>query len=320
MSAYTWWGCARDLTEDADLKRPSELFDEEESVFEPAQPLSVRVRGVMVREDEDWWFRKDNDIAIATHFQFSNEPPVQRLHFLQNESDLGWKEGFFRDVVFSVRDFKGELLNLRLQVYDLDGVSKEFISGVESVSKAAAVAFPVLAPYAGLVGLAGPALLRLVDHLDDHDEILSERLKLEVEHQNYGHKLLQPGYFVCFKKPVEEGFKLNSDLRVVDSNGKPYEEASYAVIEVDRDHVVDFKWEVDQKMAKLISELDGKGQSGKPAVTFLEDTLESYTVMRRLQRIRELQAKETRSNAEEKLLDELLADERLGDYLNPVPN
>ncbi|GAH53710.1 unnamed protein product [marine sediment metagenome] len=68
-------------------------------------------------------------------------------------------------------------------------------------------------------------------------------------------------------------------------------------------------------MAKLIAELNGKGQSGKAALEFLRETLDTYDKFRRLERARELKAKETLSESEQELLQELTSDEALAPFL-----
>ncbi|MCU0637750.1 MAG: hypothetical protein MUE87_03930 [Methanothrix sp.] len=66
--------------------------------------------------------------------------------------------------------------------------------------------------------------------------------------------------------------------------------------------------EIDEKAAKLASELSGKGQSGKAALEFLRDTMKTYGNFRKLERIKELKAKAVLSPSEEKLLEDLMND------------
>lgn len=315
MAWFKWWGAPTRIADSVALRRLDQLFPET-LAFANAEPLTVRVRGAMILEDEDWLWRGDNDIMIVTTFQFGSGPPVQRLHFMEKEVPQGWQGNFFRDVVLSVQDFKDQSLTLRLQVYDMDGVEEGLVNTVAGVAKKMTVAFPQLASYAGAISFWAAALLKLVDNLDDHDQILDERQKLEVAEPGTAHPLLQPGYFICFKKPVEEGLFLSRDLRVLQNDQRtPFEKWSYAVLGVAREFRAHRDWEIDQKVAKLIAELKRKGQSGRAPLEFLRETLDAYTKFKKLERVRELQEKDTLTEAEQKLLDELTGDEDLRPFL-----
>lgn len=315
MSSVKWWGTPLNLGSTKALQQLNQPFPGE-STFAEAEPITVRIRGVMIREDKDALFAKDNDIIINTTFQFGNEPPVQRLHFMKNNVPLAWVGDFFHDVILSTRDFKDKILTLRIQVYDLDGVSNELVNGVRMAAASSIVAFPYLALYAGTVAFAAPMLLTLINNLDEHDRILDERIKLEVDAPGTGHKLLQPGYFVCFKEPVASGLSLNQDLRIVTDRGKEFRNSTYVVLEIAREFHVHSQWEIDQKVAKLVAELNGKGQSGKAALEFLRDTLDGYTKFKKLQRAHALQNKQEISIPEQQLLDEILADQQLAPFLS----
>jgi len=130
---------------------------------------------------------------------------------------------------------------------------------------AAAIAFPVFAPYAGLAAGAGTALTGLFDTLDEHDEILNGRIRLAVNRpakQGFDH--LQPGFLVCFQSAVEaENLKLGSDRRVYfeeAGNWQHYEHLSYTVIRVDREQSVAPGFEINQKMATLLTEIEAGWQ------------------------------------------------------------
>ena len=315
LTRLKWWGAPLNLGIEQTLLRLDQLFPEA-AMFSEADSLTVRLRGVMVKEDADWMFNNDNDLIINTTFQFGSEPPVQRLHFLKDNLPTGWVGDFFHDIILSTRDFRDKILTLRVQVYDIDGIPKELISGVRAAATSTVVAFPHLAPYAGAVAFGVPALLELVDHLDDHDCILDERLKLEIDHPGTGHKLLQPGYYVCFKNPVISGFSLSQDLRVITAEGEEFDEFSYAVLEVSREFQAHLQWEIDQKVAKLVAELNGKGQSGKAALEFLRETLDGYSKFNKLQRAKDLQEKQSLTISEQKILNEFLSDPGLAPFLS----
>lgn len=319
MTIAKWWGVPTRIDGLAALSSRLDYLFPETSTFENTQPLTVRVRGVEIVKDYDWLLPGDkNDIMIVTTSQIGSEPPVQRLHFMRENVEMGWQGDFFNDVVLAIRDFKIEnkRLKLRIQVYDMDKFPNGLVQAVSNVSQSVAVAFPFLGPYAAAVSFGAPLLIEVVDTLNDHDRIIDERLTLEITEPKSAHRLLQPGYFVCFNMPVEEGLYLSSNLRVFQTDKKTsFKKCSYAVLEVERQFYVHREWEIDQKAAKLIAELEGKGQSGKAALDFLRETLDAYTNFKRLERARELQAKETLSESEKKFLQELTSDETLAPFL-----
>ena len=143
------------------------------------------------------------------------------------------------------------------------------------------------------VSFGVPALTKLVENMDAHDRIIDERLTLEISEEGTGHNLLQPGYYVCFRDPrdsASEKFSLDNQLRVRDDKDQEFSGCSYAVLDIEPKFLASRERELDQKIAKLIAELNGKGQSGKSALEFLRDTMDGYDQYRRLQRGRELRA------------------------------
>lgn len=297
------------------LQPLSETFSERD-IITNAQPMTVRLRGVMVSEDYDWAFAAGNDLMIVTKFQIGDEPPVDRLHYMEKDTELGWHDDFFNDIIFSTQDFTGERLTLRLQVYDVDSINQNLIQSIRQLTEQSAGLFPQLAPYAGIVDFAVGPFVELVNNIDDHDPILDDRLTLEVAEPETGHKLLQPGYFVHAKNPINTDYKLGNDLRIKDSGRNEDEESSYAVLELMRKNLANRQYEINQKAAKLIAELKGKGQSGRPAISFLQDTLQAYSKFQKLQRAYELQSRETLTDDEKRLLENLKSNEDLRPYLS----
>lgn len=91
---------------------------------------------------------------------------------------------------------------------------------------------------------------------------------------------------------------------------------SYAVFGILRDNMVDRQYELNQRAAKLVAELKGKGQSQLPPIQFLQKTLYVYGKLRKLERARKLQDRDTLSEAQQHLLDDLKSDPDLAPYLD----
>jgi len=314
-----WWACPLELDQASKLRGLDKYFSDD-NMFMTADPLTISLRGAMIREKKDPFPGDQNDLAIMTTFQFGKEPPVQKLHYMCKNVKCGWQGDFFNDIVLSIRDFKdlGRGLALRTQIYDMDKFDKELVEKICGIASSTAVAFPYLAPYVGAASFGSQALLDVIHDLDKHDEIIDQRVKLEAEVSGTGHHLLQPGYFVCFREPVDaaaEGLALDSELHVQDSNGKQFDKFSYAVVEVQKEFREHKELEIDQKAAKLIAELNGQGQSGKSALEFLRSTIDTYTKFRKLERVQELQAKKELNDSEKALLKELEGDKELQAFL-----
>jgi hypothetical protein len=295
------------------LQGPTEKVSDRE-VFSSAQPMTVRLRGVMTAESRELFLKGGNDLVVVSKFQIGDEPPVERLHFMDNDTELGWHDDFFDDIIFTTRDFTGERLTLRLQVYDVDSLNRNLVESANQLAKKTAGIFPQLAPYAGAVDFAVDPIVTLVDTLDDHDQILDDRITLEVADPEVARKLLQPGLMVCLREPIDGGCELRDDLQVVRSNGSEYD-SSYAVIEVLRERLADRDQEITQKAAKLVAELQGKGQSSRTGLFFLRETLEAYNNFQRLERARSLRSQDELSDSEKELLADLESDTDLKPYL-----
>ncbi|VVB68874.1 Uncharacterised protein [uncultured archaeon] len=113
-------------------------------------------------------------------------------------------------------------------------------------------------------------------------------------------------------------------MRVLKPDGSEFKDCSYAVIEVHKDFRLPRELEIDQKAAKLASELNRKEHGDKAPIEFLRDTLSSYTKFKDLQRTNELRERKklaatdttkALNPSEEKLLAELEGRDDLKPYL-----
>ena len=205
-------------------------------------------------------------------------------------------------------------------MYDVDGIDQSLIERVRELAKAgqASVVLPDLSGVAGFAAMNAPRFLQLVDSLDDHDRLLEDRITLTVTEPQQGEDLLQPGYLVCFDGEPPEGARLQNDTRVHTSDGPC--DGTYAVLQVEREHHQTREQEISQKAAKLVAELNGKGQSDtKSALDFLTETLRAYDNYQRIERARELARLTDPTRPQQTLLDELRSDEELRVCFEDLP-
>lgn len=308
-----WLGVSENIAE-AKVRHPTEAYSEKE-LIQIADPVNVSLRGVNVSESHDIISDK-NDLMIVVKFQFNNQPPIDRLVYLNHNVEPGWYDSFFDEVVLSTNDFSYKKLHIHLQVYDVDNINPELVDAVTDFVEDAAsiVTFPLLSEFAGHVDFAADQLVNLVNYINEHDRIIDDKLTLEInEDPNEGHNLLQPGYLVCLEEnagvdPLQNSYGLNQDLRLADGDGNEYTESAYTVLEVEREHIKTGSEEIDQKATKLISELRGKGQSKTEAIEYLRQTLKGYNKYQKVNRATNLMAKDSLTESEKELLDRLQND------------
>ena len=150
-----WRGTSRSSDERENLQTLDNTFSKE-GTFHDTDELRVRLHGVMVQERRDRFkppSRWHNDLIVKTRYRFKNDPPVDRLHYIEKEQRLGWRGDFFDDVIVSLPDLQNDRLHLRVQVYDVDGVNADLVDTVQKFSESSAVLFPQLATYANIARL-----------------------------------------------------------------------------------------------------------------------------------------------------------------------
>lgn len=313
-----WMGTGPSLGE---LQNLTDSFSATGAV-QKAAPVNVRMRGVNVAEGLDWG--GGLDLIIATKFQFANQPPVTRLHYLEQEASSGWYSALYQNMVFTTRDFSHDDVTITVQVYDRDKLEEGTVNTVAGLTATVGVAvgFPRLAPLAKAAESVSGTLTEIVDAANKNEEVLEDRVRLEPDEEaNQGADLLQPGFLVAFDDAEGEGYRLNQNTMLERSNGEQVEDLSFAVLEVEREHnEVEFS-EKDQKAAKLAGELNGKGRSSKDPMYYLRQTFDAYDKFDRVQRAKQLQRLSEQesislTDAQKSLLGRLRADLETGKYVD----
>jgi hypothetical protein len=263
-----------------------------------------------------------NDLLIVSNFQTGTAPIVQRIHYLKKGQKINQIIGnFFKTLVCSFSDFKDKHITLQTQIYDIDQYDdiKKVIDSASSLAGNISVTFPVAAPYVAMGTSVAKGVTELLNKLDEHDPIIDSNLRLDVAEENTGYQVLQTGHWICFDEPHEADLMLkpNMDIYYKEPQGKPFIDRSYAVYSIRKVDYQEPFWEIDQKIAKLLSELDGKGNSSRAPIDFLRDTMEGYTTFRKIQRYYELQSKgkDRRTPEEEQLFNKLGQDATIKPYL-----
>lgn len=300
-----WWFVPELLNDElTDLVLPPNKVLEGSQELKKASPLTVYLHSVYIATSKDpsglWKNREgnSNDLFITSIHKTGSSPKVQRIHYYKEREPINkLYSNFFDSVIFSTNDFTYERILVNIQIFDIDSYDKyrDILTTISGMSNSAATSFPALSPYTAYAALAIPGvngILNLVDTLNEHDPILNDSLRLEITTPMTGSTILQTGNFVYFNLPQEDGLKMNSMKNIIENDGKIFSGCDYAVISVQNKEIAEInEWEKDQKAAKLMSELQGKGSSGKAGIEFLRDTMDGYSNFKKLQRILELEGK-----------------------------
>jgi len=318
-----------------EIKKKSKLINK-------ASELSVLLRRVFVHKSFDppeklGWFKNPkgegttNDLLIVTEYQAGKNPNVQRFHsFLMNRKKRILEGPFGKSTVCSFSDFNGQYLLLKPRIYDMDHYDG-IISGIDQASK-------VLDKFAGLFPVFGSAIIKtatpiakaifqLVDALDTNEQIIDQTLRLYVKGKSAfrggaGFDLLQTGHYVCFSKEPKKELKLTRQRKILlSSSGKEYKASSYVIYSIVKKASEEPEEEIDQKVANLLSELNGDGKDRtKKAVEFLSETIDGYNNFKKLNRINELTAKPEKklSTDEKNLLKKLQKDKKIKTVISDI--
>ncbi len=324
-----WYFVSENFTNGySELKKTSETSSNDR-LFKDAQKLSITAEKAWVKNSFDKLFNKDNDIIIASKYQIGAKRIVDKIHYLkQNYPEKTPIGPFFHPTVYATKDFKesSESIVIQIRVYDEDGLSKKEIDSIHttlsSVGTASVIAFPAFAPIAGLATGVGKSLVSLVDSLNNHDKIIDGTIKLEVNKpNNQGYDHLQPGFLICFDKDIVSNDLYMSENKMIytkDENGTyhQFQNNSYIVLRVRRSFVESPDYEADEHAATLLTEINGKQDKPIEALSFVRDTFDSYTKFKKLKRVKELKEKDALTTDEQELLDELLGDNSISDFIN----
>jgi hypothetical protein len=321
-----WWFTPEILSEGlTNLIVPADNLVNGSKEIKKASAITVYLHSIFVATSKDpsGKIKKRpgdaNDLFIATTHKTGDTAKVQRIHYFKEKEPINRLYGnFFDSVIYSTVDFKNDVFLLNIQVYDIDSRDKyqEILSAVSENTNSIGVIFPALSPFTAMALPIAKGILNLVDTLDSHDKIIDDNLRLEIADPNIGTTILQTGNFIYFNKPQQEGLKFDSTKKVVDANGEPFTKCDYVVISIRNKEIPEInEWENNQKAAKLMSQLQGKGSGGKSSVEFVKGTLEGYNNFTKLQRMLELEKKQNPSPEEIALLAKLKQDKNLEPFL-----
>lgn len=321
LSRQKWWFAPEIIKNNTELYSTAVGKIPGSHIIKRASNLSILLKRVFVHKSYDtsrFHFRhKDkNDLFIATSFQTGTSPTIQRVHKYEEKRKIGHVGPFFKSVVCSFSDFSSRDIILNTQVYDIDSwrYLKEHVDDISNLIGNTGI-FPVIVPYAPIVAKIAQALLDLIEKSDSHEKIIDSNLELEIIKPHRGAKILQTGHWVCFSEPQPSGLKITPTLKIINNGGDAFKDCSYIVYSIRNTLAEEPEWEISQKVATLLTELKGKGRSGKAAISFLRSTMEGYANFRKLNRYNELDQKKKPTREEKTQLKKLSADKKIKPFI-----
>jgi hypothetical protein len=259
-----------------------------------------------------------NDLLLMSSFQVGTEPSVRILHgYFEAEPIKQSVRSFSSSLTCSFSDFNYDDLTLGSHIYDVDSydAAKQMAEFVTNNATNIGGVFPVVAPYLNFAGTISLSLVNLIDKADQHDKIIDDHLTLYTEDDSGTLDLLQTGHWVFFNEEQEDGLKVDLNLNVLNADGSPFDGCSYVVYSIMKREVSVPEFEIPQRIAQIMSELQGKGDLREAASDFLKKTVDGYNKYKKLERYYELKHKTPRSPEEDKALKRLEGDASISSLL-----
>lgn len=307
------------LPKTKELVSPYELTPESK-VIEAAQPFTVSMVTVVVSEDLDGIFRGRNDILVLTKSSLGEQPFVERIHYYEEEVPKGKPiRNMFADNVFVTDDYNGiDRLWLELNVVEVDtdtGERKAAIKAFQSLATTAGAVFPVVVPYAFAASVAVGVVEKLVSALERDTNVVKVKFALHPGAPRPGKAPLQSGTYVVFAQSQDPSkYKLQPN-GLITSGNKP-SEMSYAIFNLSPIKQVSPKLVISQKVATLLTQMKNRNtNSAVGTLEFLNKTLIQYDNFGKLNRYLELKDKESLTDKEKSLMNELAKIEALKPFI-----
>ncbi|MBI9010841.1 MAG: hypothetical protein JEZ08_01325 [Clostridiales bacterium] len=328
-----WYGAQKKIGDKQNLCKLSDYFTDDSKVIKKSGDMTVLLRKVYVDKYYDLplsdptWKNKgkigSNDLMVLTTYTFDKEPEIDRLHYLKNNTKEREINTFFNELVLAKQDFRSDKFKFRLKVYDVDRISPEIMESITAVSDSSAVIFPELGALTFGMKTVADNIVKVINKVNKHDCILDSELILRRSEEKSGDCLLQEGFFVCFSEKLTDeemnNTYLHNDLVLRSKTGEEFSKSSYGIVEVKKEYQVDKTWQIEQKVAKLMSEIKGNGMSGEAPLHFLKDTLEGYANFKKIKRGNDIGQRikdQLQVPAEEiELYKRFKADDEIGPYI-----
>jgi hypothetical protein len=285
-----------------DLPKPSRLV--------AAQTFTVSMVAAVVAEDLDGIFRGDNDLLVISKSSMGEQPPVERIHFFEEEVSKGHPiKNILCENVFIADDYNGtDKLWIEIDVLEIDtdtGERYAAVNAFQSLAATAGAVFPVILPYVFGASAAAGVLNKLVAAFEKNKYVIPVPFAMYPGVPRTGRAVLQAGTFVAFAKPQDaSGLKLQENGLLTASDQSS--ELSYIVFEVSPKKQVSPKFVTSQKVATLLTQLKkGNVSSALGTIDFLTDTLTQYSNFKKLSRYLDLKSKTELTEEEKALMAEI---------------
>lgn len=245
-------------SEGGTLKVPSEPHapDPKYLPIEKGKPLCVEILHLAFGNVTDWWGKSEILVSSWAKLGGTAKPGPRLLNLMRRGikpfdhiSDLGAQDYGHR-LVFYTPSYTGEELRFSLEFLEIDKIKPGDI-GKLSAALSSLGTLPIFAPQLPFLALAPQAVAlagRLYDLFNRNDPVLLE--DLDLAHDEPDSNVLSSGRFVLVRGNHVPGaflgkYKLAANNRLVDSAGKPAEEAGmkdpYVVLRINATEKNEYK-------------------------------------------------------------------------------
>lgn len=300
------------------LLSPFKLHDDS-FLVKKAKPFTANIQTVVVGEDLDGWPRGNNDLLIMTSSSLGESPRVQRIHFYEEEIKVGQPiQNIFSNNIYATEDYPGSRLWLKINVVEIDkdtGERKALIDAFSSLVAQFGAVFPAVAPYTFAAATVVGVINKLALALEKNERVIHFPFALYGSAGIPGNAPLQLGNYIVFSKPINDPSKYtyneSGTLEGIDDNDK----VSYVVFYITDKILRSPEFITNQKVATLLTQLNGNDQTPKATVDFLSETLSGYSNFKRLKRYIDLKNESSRTEDEENLMKEISKISEIKEFL-----
>lgn len=261
------------------------------------------------KDNDNDLLKGTNDFLITSSHKADFTPIVERVHYMKHNDKQKKFNMFYNDCILSKSNYKNNSLKLTVQVADLDFVPTDDFDNLEEVINNSGLAFPQLSNFTPIAKQVVDTFMKLIEITRKHNVIMDGSLNLKVNDYGTYDDILQEGIYISVEDNVGEYDEITVNKNLfLERDGEEFKELNYFVIEIKKGSIDDEQYLIDQKVAKLVSELNGKGNGTKAPIFFLRETLTGYNNFNKISDYQSLSSLKSLSENQQRRLEKLRED------------
>jgi hypothetical protein len=316
------------------LVSPTKVLDSSK-VIKRAQSFTISFMSCVLVKNFENRRHDDNDVLIMTRTIVGNKPKVERIHFWEKDIPVQRTiDDIWAPNVVAVEDYNGkDRVVIEWNVIEVDSNDEDRRKSIDSllrISNKFGSTFPVLVPYVAAARSIIGLVRRVVERAQKDEYVIRARFALETGEgdidNSFGLTFLQPATYVMFEKEVYgQKYMLKEDRRLYlkdsrdrdDGRISDVSDVSYVVFNVRPVFSIAHDKLVGENLATLMTQIRDKEDTPAAEFTidFISETVDAYTLQKKVQRYVKLARKSNRTEAEEVRFQELENDDQVIDFV-----